>query len=391
MSLVFLDTPQIDLLERVRRSDLARYSSFRDIWQQVGCTLVLTLAQESELRRYADVSRRDGRFEVLADLAPIRRDVPNVYGPNGPRTLIAREIVRSVVERNLTTEHGPPMEQLCNWTDVLPGRLNTHEAGVLRLIENEDLLKLFNHGYDAVRFSAAADRDGRTKTDRRVRDLPTAPLSTGEVLDYRTEIDKVIVLLEEQSRLGKLPPMPGRINSVIANFTKMFLDRAQDIGNQATLLEFLPVVRYTKSGQQKLTTDELVSCWVFETQVRSVARELLNASEFEQESLARTLDFADCPGSWLRWRLLRCVRRSSPEPRPNHHFDAERLAYLPYVDLLLTDAEMAEFVRQVRHDESTPARIRKLRPARAIASSMDALEEALGSLKAETHEGAASL
>ena len=97
--LIFLDTPQIDLLERVRRSDPVRYSSFRDTWKRRGCTLVLTLAQEGELRRYLDASRREGRYQVLADLAPIRRDVPREYRSGNPRTLIAREIVRAVLDR----------------------------------------------------------------------------------------------------------------------------------------------------------------------------------------------------------------------------------------------------------------------------------------------------
>src|SRR2546425_1390181 len=122
----------------------------------------------------------------------------------------------------------------------------------------------------------------------------------------------------------------------------------------------------------------------FELQVRRFAHEVLNVSESDQESLARTLDLSDCPGSWLERRLDLSVRHGCRQPRASHHYDVERLAHLPYVDLLLTDAEMADFVRQVRNDESTPARIRDVRPPVAIPSSLDALEEALGSLKPET-------
>jgi len=123
LSLVFLDTSQIDLLEKARRGDPLRYSSFRDTWKRRGCTLVLTLAQEGELRRYQDASRREGRHQVLADLAPIRRDVPSEYRPDEPHTLIAREIVRAMLERGLTTENAPSVDRLRAWTDVLPGRL----------------------------------------------------------------------------------------------------------------------------------------------------------------------------------------------------------------------------------------------------------------------------
>ncbi len=378
VSLIFLDTPQIGLLEGVRRSDPVRYSSFRDTWKRRGCTLVLTLAQEGELRRYLGASRREGRYQVLADLAPIRRDVPREYRSGDPRTLIAREIVRAVLDRGLTTENSPGVDHLLEWTDVLPGRLNADEAGLLRLIENEALLDLLNRQYDAARFSAAAAKsEAQSKKNRRVRDLPSAPVSTAKTLDYRTEIEKGTALLQDQSRLGKLPPIPADVLPVISNVANEFLARMAEIGPQAALLEYLPVVHFTKAEQLKLTTDELASCCFFEFQVRSVARELLNASEDEQEFLARTLDFADCPGSWLQRRLELCVRRGSPEPSPSHHFDAERLAYLPYVDLLLTDAEMVEFVRQVRNGKSTPARIRDVRPPMAISYTLDALEEAL--------------
>ncbi len=385
VSLIFLDTPQIDLLERVRRSDRLRYSSFRDTWKRRGCTLVLTLAQEGELGRYSNDARREARYQVLADLAPIRRDVPTEYRPSEPRTLMDREILRAMVERALITVTGPGADELLKrWTDVLPGHLNANEAGLLRLNENETLRGLLNLEYDAARFSAAADRDAPTKTNKRVRDVPSAPTSTEKTLDYRTEIEKVIALLQEQSRLGKLPPIPVDALPVISNFSQEFLRRAEEIGPQAALVEYLPVVGFTKAEQLKLTTHELASRWFFESQVRSVARELLNASEQEQELLARTLDFADCPGSWLQWNLGVCVRRGCSEPRPNHHFDEERLGYLPYVDLLLTDAEMVEFVRQVRNDKSTPARIRDTRPPVAIPTSLDALEEALDSLEPRT-------
>jgi hypothetical protein len=81
------------------------------------------------------------------------------------------------------------------------------------------------------------------------------------------------------------------------------------------------------------------------------------------------------------WSLAQlCIRRGVPEPKPNHHFDAERLAFLPYVDLLLTDKEMTEFVRQIRSNNSTPERIRSTRPAVSIPDSIDALEEKISSL-----------
>lgn len=392
MSLILLDTPQIHLLERARRSDPVRYSSFRDSWKGRGCTLVFTMAQASELGRYGNTSRREGRYQVLADLAPIRTDLPVPEGmSSGPRTFIEREIVRALVERGLITAIGPDSDPLPKWTEILPGRLNASEAGSLRVIEDEVYRDILKREYDAAQFKAAAEKaHGQTEKKGRVHDLPSAPLPTENVLAARTGMEKQFGSIQEQSRRGELPPMAADALPAILDLPLGFFGRAGEIGIQAALLEQLPVRRLPKAELLKLKTDELVECFLFEFCVRNFACGVLNADESTQEFLVRTLEPADCPGSWLQRRLELCVRRGCPEPRPNHHFDAERLAYLPYVDLLLTDKEMAEFVRQIRYDKSTPARIRNVRPAVSISDSMDALEEALDSHCVRTSEVAAS-
>jgi hypothetical protein len=245
--------------------------------------------------------------------------------------------------------------------------------------------------YNATRFSASADKHyGQTEKKVRVRDLPNAPLTTENVLAARTAMEKAFASMQEQSQRGELPPIPADSLPVILDWLVGFLGRATEIGIQAALLERLPVARFTKEGLLKLKTDELVGNYAFEFCVRTFAREVLGANETDQDFLARTVSIADCPGSWLRRRLEPCVRRACHEPKPNHQFDAERLAYLPYVDLLLTDKQMAEFVRQIMRDKSAPARIRNARPAVSTPNSIDALEEVLDSLCIRTSEAAAS-
>jgi hypothetical protein len=392
MPLVFLDTSHIHLLERVSRVDPVRYSSFRDTWQRRGCTLVWTLAQDSELGRYSNEVRRQSRYKVLSDLAPICRDVPTEYQPTDPHSLMQREILRAMVERGLITVTGADADELLRrWTDVFPGHLNSHEAELLRLNEDEALRDLFTIEHRAARWAAAAAKhDTQSKKKIRLRDLPSGPMTEEEAKVRQNEIDKAISLLQAQSQQGNLPPLSPEVLSAVRTAILETAARMAELGPQAVLLEKLPVVRYTKPEKLKLSTDELISSSLFESQVRSVARDLLGASEDMQEYLARTLDFEDCPGSWLQWRLRFIVKRSSRQPRPNHHFDAERLAYLPYVDLLLTDAEMAEFAGQVKNDKSTPARIRDLRSPVAIPATLEALEEALDSLNYDQHKQEAS-
>ena len=286
-----------------------------------------------------------------------------------------------MVERGLITATGPGADRLLKrWTDVLPGCLNAHEACWLRLIEAEDYKNLANGEYDAARLAAAAAKHaGQIKKERRVRDLPRTPVPTERALAYRKEIEDVTASMEEQSRLGVLPPIPADALADSRRLGLEFLARMEEIGPQAALIERLPVAGLARDHVLKLTTEEHVERHCFQVLVRSFARDVLKATEDQQDFLAQTLALADCPGSWLQRRLEACVRRGCSEPRPNHRHDAERLAYLPYVDVLLTDAEMAEFVRQIRRDESTPEAIRNARAPVAVPNSLDALEEVIGS------------
>ncbi|MBZ5565163.1 MAG: hypothetical protein LAP13_22420 [Acidobacteriia bacterium] len=376
--LVFLDTPQIGLLARVRRDDPGRYSAFLNVWNTFGCTLVLTLAQEHELRRYENPAGRELRYQLLADLAPIRRDVCTEHQVGDPCTLIEREILGAVRNRGMRILNGPAPNQLRDWSDVLPGRLTASEVGLLRAAEDKRILQVLNMEHNAAQFSAAAAKaDAKTKTEHRVRDLPSNPPTAEEAMASRQQMDKILAQLGEQPRSGDSPAIAPDLLNWVSTLVRSYLSRVEEIGPQAALLEYLPVARFAAADQQKPTTEELAIRWFFEFQVRWVARNFLNASETEEESLIKTLDFVDCPGSWLQRRLDVCAGRSSGKPEASHHFDSQRLAYLPYVDLLLTDHEMAEFVRQIQRDGSTPPRIREFRPPLSIANTIDALEEAL--------------
>jgi hypothetical protein len=293
-------------------------------------------------------------------------------------------------ERGLVTATGTGVAQLAEWTDVLPGHLDTGAAEHLRAaMENQEYRDMENQAYNAARHAAVAEKlDAQRRKNLRVRDLPHIPVPPEKVPDCWVGFESALSLLKEQARMGNVPPVSEDSLEVVRDFFGKFLSGAQGIGPRDTLTQWLRVSGLTEQQQLGLTRDDLVNRSVFEDRVRLVARELLGASDSEQEFVVRILDFADCPGSWLERTLRLCVRRGSSKPAPSHHHDAERLAYLPYVDLLFTDAEMAEFVRQLRRGEWTPDRIRALRPPVAIPNSLGALEEALGSLSPRSSDAA---
>ena len=382
MALVFLDTEHLSLLEKARRTEPAGYASFLNAWKGLGCTLVFTLAQAAEVRRYENSSGREGRYQVLAELAPVRTDF--TQHPNdrpGPRILIEREILRAAVLRGLLTVTGPGADGLLQeWMDPFPGHFDANEARTLRAIESEEFLSLVSRERVAAQHAATAMKHERQiRKELRLRDLPDGPLPAEIALACRKEIEKVAASIEERFRGGSSPPTHGEAAAAVIHRIREFLTRTERIGRQAALLEQLQVAGSTKEELPKLKGRELVERHWFQVVARSFARDVLNVTADGEESLVRTLALADCPGSWLQKRLELSVRRDSSEPRPNHHYDCERLAYLPYVDLLLTDREMAGFVRQIQDNESTPQLIRDLPPPLSVASAMDALENAIDS------------
>jgi hypothetical protein len=344
------------------------------------------MAQAGETIRYGYASRREGRYRVLADLAPVRTDfLMTGRRPTGPQTLIEREILRAIVERGFVTLTGPTVDQFAEWVEVLPGRLNAGEVPLLgTLMESEECRDIENQMFNAARFAAGAEKAaGKSRAKRRVRDLSDAPLSEKEAAESWAGFENAITLLNQESRQGKLQPIPEDSMRVARDSFREFVSHAQEIGTRETAREYLPIVGLSSVEQLRLEMHDLVNRSVFEKLVRMVARTVLNASEGEQEFLARTLDFADCPGTWLERRLRVCVERGSSEPKPSHHNDAARLAYLPYVDVLFTDAEMADFVRQLQKDATTPKLIRDLRPPTAISNSLEELGSALGFIGTE--------
>lgn len=383
MPLIFLDTPQIHLLEGVRRTDPHQYALFQSDWHERGCSLVFTSTLASELRRYPDAVRRQGRYHVLADLAPVRTDLALPRDDVvRPRTFTEREIVRAMCDRCPTGAFSPSVkEKLAQWRDVLPGLLGGEGAFLLQAIEDESFLDICNLMYDASGHAANAEKlRAQNKKTTRMGDLPNAPLSVENSLDRKAAMKKAFASLREQHHYGNSRLESSKEVSAIEDLAFGFIDRMQEIGPQAALLETLLLTGLDKNALLKQPLRDHVDSWFFQFQVRKFAGEVLGLDGQGQERLAGMLYLADCAGSWLELKLRRRIGRGSADPRANHLHDAERLAYLPYVDLLLTDAEMVEFVRQIRNDKSTPVGIKEARPPRSISNSIESLAEAIHSV-----------
>ena len=378
--LILLDTWNIDLLERTRRLEPDRYARFTRTWKERGCALVFTSTEAKELRMYPDADRREGRYQVLAHLAPIRTDLLVPHGKfSGPRMFVEREIVCAMVQRGLLRPHfseGLPFDKRAY---VLPRSLDACQVNFLREdLEPEDYSHLLEMERAAALHRAAAEKlGGKAKTRGRVRDLPNAPPPLEVMVSARSEMEKHFAVLGENPSPGGLPPVSADARASALEFALSLFDRIAELGPRAAVLELLRTTRLKPEQLSPLLVDELVEHHVFELCVRNFAREVLNLDEAGQATLAQTLELSECPGFWLQMRLWSRIPSECSDPRPSHHSDAERLAYLPYVDLLLTDKQMEQFVHEIRNSEATPAAIRQARPPVRIANTMDALERVI--------------
>ena len=167
------------------------------------------------------------------------------------------------------------------------------------------------------------------------------------------------------------------MRAAASEFALGFLDRIAELGPRAAFVDRVGVSRLRPEQLSPLLIDDLAERYVFELCVRNFARDVLNLDEAEQTTLAQALEPSDCPGFWLQMRLRRRIPFECSDPRPSHHSDAERLAYLPYVDLLFTDKQMAQFVHEIRNSETTPTAIREARPPVRVSAAIDALERVI--------------
>jgi hypothetical protein len=289
---------------------------------------------------------------------------------------VEREIVCAMVQRGILappSEEGGPFDKRAY---VLPWCLQASQVAALReLLENSFYLDLLTLENNAACHAAAAEKmEGQAKKRGHVRDLPNAPPPPVVTRAARSEIENYFARLGENPSPGGLPPVSADVRAAALEFALGFFERIAELGPRAAFVDKVRASRLKPEQLSPLLLDELVEHHVFELCVRNFARDVLNLDESGETTLAQVLELSDCPGFWLQMRLRRRIPFECSDPRPSHHSDAERLAYLPYVDLLFTDKQMAQFVHEIRNSETTPTAIRQAPPPVRVPAAIDALE-----------------
>jgi hypothetical protein len=371
MALIYPDTSNIDLLSKIRQQDRARFNAFLEKWKELNCTLAISGTHIFELRRYADSSAREARYQLFEELCPIRCQSSSID------TL---EIVHALRNHR---------DELClkDSTDEIieafSMRFNTPaEVSEMRQLEADELSLLFEAFYDASKIGAAASsREEGTKYERRrVSQLGDAKPTSEQRAAFLEEWDEQQFPSSELENFHKLVPpeaMEGLLNA-FRDLGLQFLDRAEEVGGTNAFAEALGLDLNERSVSRSYT-DQATQQFAFRFSVREAAQSIGIQDEVLLNLASKLVKLEDCPGVWLRNAVELQIKKAVAKDVPSNLFDLNHLTHLPYVDMLFTDKRIAEFTRQVLASPNLPTSLRDVKQPIAVPNNIEALESVIAS------------
>jgi DNA-binding Lrp family transcriptional regulator len=371
MALIYLDTSNIDLLSKIRQQDRERFVAFQKKWKELNCTLAISGWHIFELRRYADSSAREGRYQLLEELCPIRCQ---------SSLIDTIEIVRAL--RKHSDELG-----LKDSTEEIVEAFSVHfntaaEVAEMRQLEDGGLSLLFEAFYDASKIGAAASsREQGTKYERhRVSQLGDAKPASEQRATFVEEWDKQQLPSSELENFYKLfhPTALEELFNAFRDLGLRFLDRAEEVGSGNAFAEALGLDLSERSVSRSYT-DQVAQQFAFRFSVREAAQSLGLQDEALLNRASKLVKLEDCPGVWLRNAVELQIKKAVAKDSPSNLLDLNHLSHLPHVDLLFTDKRIAEFTRQVLVSSSLPASLQDVKQPLAVPNSIEALESAIAS------------
>lgn len=371
MALIYPDTSNIDLLSKIRQQDRARFAVFLEKWKELDCTLAISGAHIFELRRYADSSAREARYQLLEELCPIRCQSSSID---------RLEIVRALSNHRDELGLKDSIDQII---EAFPMLFNTPaEVSEMRQLEDGGLSLIFEAFYDASKIGAAASsREQGTKYERRrVSQLGDAKPTSEQRATFLEEWDKQQFPSSALENFHKLVP-PEALEGLFNAFRDLglkFLDRAEEVGSTNAFAEALGLDLNERSVSHSYT-DQAAQQFAFRFSVREAAQSIGIQDEALLNLASKLVKLEDCPGVWLRNAVELQIKKAIAKDAPSNLFDLNHLSHLPYVDVLFTDKRIAEFTRQVLASSSLPALLRDVKEPVAVPNSIEALESVIAS------------
>ena len=376
--LIYLDHSTIVTLERTLKRDSHRFDSFVERWHANGCILALTFVHVLEVSgsRYAD--SREARIRVLERLGPARTDlITNLSAPSPLRQLTGREIFS-------TLGHLVGRGDLLATTDrhwvAFPTTLPQSTIGpILRKLLSAHMRRVYDRFQEPVKLEAKAlTRPLNTKfVQYRLRDLPSGPIPAAQA-DEAWEIVRSTLASKEfrEDIVASFPPelRQGAFQSV-GTWMDTTFERMISAGPREVFAESVGADLQTALKQ---FTHRLTVSHIFRQSVEEIIHEVLKSTDpVVTDRLAGSVKLEDCPGAWLRYEVDHELRRARSKWEPGATYDLLHLSHLPYVDLMFTDAEIAENTRKVLRRDNMPASLALLEPPIHVGASVEDIESAI--------------
>ncbi len=372
--LIYLDTSHHHLLATAAAKDQREFCKFIKRWKESSNALVITLTHLMELRQHADQITREARRKTFQSLAPLVLDFPTEeVEPLGPRLLVGREIVRAYCELGILGGTGPNLvETITRWIDIFPGVLRTaEEIDQLVIIEDPVLAHTSRFLRSALTTGARARVRPKEQQYERPR-LSEIPEEYPSDFDVATANEMFRKALEDNSvweGIEQLLPAAAitQLKKLTEELGRDIIQTMTDLGPRKGLESLLPIA--DSSTSQKKHIDILIQESVFRKNVQEILRNFLNVTEESTiDSIAALVQIDQCPGTWLAGAVELQMAKATNTPVASDQLDIQHIAYLPYVDVLMTDKRIVEFTSQALRRKDCPSSLSKVRPPQKAAS-----------------------
>lgn len=364
MTLVYLDNSHLNLLETTRRKDPDRFARFRDRWKSEGRVLAVSRVHAAEISSSRFQEAREGRYDVIKDLFPVRTNIAVNTASRSPSTLL--EVREALVALGLT----PDDVQIDRHWAGFPTTAEHFELEVAVLVHESEPVRDLTGGMH-LGHMVAADARAREKNARyerlRLRDLPDEPMDREEFKLGMIELKETFGRAAREHGID-----PKYQESVLTGILGMY-QRIQETGRRAAFAESMEA---DVDADASVFVDELVA----RAQVRRTVREHLGrAFPGNQEVLeeASALKLQDCPGTWLQHAVGQEIQSAEPRYPVGNIYDGEHIAHLPYADILLTDKRVANYVPQIRRRSPELEVWQLSNPPVSVPKDIDRLEDAV--------------
>jgi hypothetical protein len=141
---------------------------------------------------------------------------------------------------------------------------------------------------------------------------------------------------------------------------------------------FAAMVNADLATELKRFTHDLVVQHVFREIIAQTAAETLKMVDpAALVPVLNAIKLEACPGTWLRYQVHFELEKARTKWEPGATYDLLHLAHLPYVDLMFTDAEIADNTKKVLRRRPLPESLAGVAPPVSVAGTVEAIESAI--------------